>query len=34
MAPPLQTRVDTHHFDGIAYRIRCLIDGNQFDDPD
>ena len=34
MAPPLQTRVDTHHFDGIPYRIRCLIDGNQYDDPD
>ena len=34
MAPPLQTRVDTHHFDGIAYRIRRLVDGNQFDDPD
>ena len=34
MAPPLQTCVDTHHFDGIAYRIRRLIDGNQFDDPD
>ena len=34
MAPPLQTCVDTHHFDGVAYRIRRLIDGNQFDDPD
>lgn len=29
----LQTRIDTHHFEGVAYNIRCLADGNQFDDP-
>lgn len=34
MNPPLQTRVDTHHFEGVDFRIRCLVDGNQFDDPD
>jgi predicted nicotinamide N-methyase len=32
MNKPLQTRVGTHHFNGVAYRIRALIDGNQFDD--
>jgi len=30
----LQTRIDTHHFEGVDFRIRCLVDGNQFDDPD
>lgn len=34
MKSPLQTRIDTHCFEGVDYRIRCLIDGNQFDDPD
>ena len=33
MKSPLQTRVDVHQFGGIDYHIRCLIDGNQFDDP-
>jgi predicted nicotinamide N-methyase len=34
MQSPLQTRVDHHRFDGVEFRIRCLVDGNQFDDPD
>ena len=34
MAPPLQTRIDTHRFDGVSYSIRSLADRNQFHDPD
>lgn len=34
MSSPLQTRVDIHQFAGVDYHIRCLIDGNQFDDPE
>ena len=34
MTTPLQTRIDTHHFDGVEYRIRSLADRNQFHDPD
>ena len=33
MNSPLQTRIDIHRFGGIDYHIRCLVDGNQFDDP-
>ena len=34
MNSPLQTRIDTHQFGGVDYHIRCLVDGNQFDDPE
>lgn len=34
MTSPLQTRIDVHRFGGIDYHIRCLVDGNQFDDPE
>jgi predicted nicotinamide N-methyase len=34
MNSPLHTRIDVHQFGGVDYHIRCLIDGNQFDDPE
>jgi predicted nicotinamide N-methyase len=33
-ASSLQTRIDSHLFNGVRYQIQALLDGNQFDDAD